>query len=356
MDFDQSEDRRMLAETLSRYLSDRYDVATRIKIAYEAPFHSPDRWTEMAELGILHALVTEDQGGMGGTGFDIATVFEELGRTLCPEPILPALMGLRLLAAAGADLEPVLAGSEKLAVAIGEPEAPWDLDALETRAAKAGDGWALTGRKSVVYGGHAAGRLLVAARTDAGLGLFEVQAKDAEITAYGLIDGGGAAEVFLDATPAKMLIEDARSAIEAAQNAGRVALCAEAVGAMDATKDLLLDYLRTRKQFGRTIGSFQALQHRAVDLVTEIEQARSITILAADALDGPEAARRASMAKNLIGRAARLVAEEAIQMHGGIAMTWEASVSHYGKRLVMIDAQLGDTDYHLTRVMEGLQA
>ncbi|GHE04956.1 acyl-CoA dehydrogenase [Defluviimonas sp. 20V17] len=356
MDFDQSEDRRMLAETLSRYLADRYDVATRIKLAYDAPYHSPERWAEMAELGILHALVSEDHGGMGGHGFDIATVFEELGRTLCPEPVLPALMGLRLLAAAGADLEPALTGAEMLAVAIGEPEAPWDLDALETRAETAGDGWVLTGRKSVVYGGHVASRLLVAARADGGLGLFEVRAGDAEITAYGMIDGGGAAEIFLDATPARLLIADARDAFDSALNAGRVALCAEAVGAMDATKDLLLDYLRTRKQFGRTIGSFQVLQHRTVDLVTEIEQARSITILAADALDGPEAGRRASMAKNLIGRAARLVAEEAIQMHGGIAMTWEAAVSHYGKRLVMIDAQLGDTDFHLTRVMEGLQA
>ena len=356
MDFDQSEDRRMLAETLSRYLSDRYDIAARNAVAYDAPYHSPDRWAEMAELGILHALVDEDHGGMGGHGFDIATVFEELGRALCPEPILPALMGLRLLAAAGAELDPVLAGTDQIAVAIGEPEAPWDLDALETLARKSGDGWVLTGRKSVVYGGHVAGRLLVAAQTDAGLGLFEVEARDAEITPYGMIDGGGAAEVFLDATPGRLLIADAAEAIEAALNAGRVALCAEAVGAMDATKDLLLDYLRTRQQFGRPIGSFQALQHRAVDLVTEIEQARSITILAADALDGPEAGRRAAMAKNLIGRAARLVAEEAIQMHGGIAMTWEAAVSHYGKRLVMIDAQLGDTDFHLTRVMEGLQA
>ena len=356
MDFDQTEDRRMLADTLSRYLGDRYDIATRNKAAYDAPFHRPDAWAEMAELGVLHALVGEDHGGMGGTGFDITTVFQELGHALCPEPVLPALMALRLLANVGEDVDPILSGTSRVAVAVGEPEAPWGLDHLETRAERAGDSWRLSGRKSVVYGGNDADSFLVAAISGDTLGLYEVQAGDAEVTPYGMIDGGGAAELFLDATPARQIMADARAALEDALDAGRVALCAEAVGAMEATKDLLLDYLRTRKQYGRPIGSFQALQHRAVDLVTEIEQARSITILAADALGGPEAPRKVAMAKALIGQAARLVAEEAIQMHGGIAMTWEAAVSHYAKRLVMIDAQLGDRDFHLSRVMAGLQA
>ena len=356
MNFEMTEDRRMLADTLNRFLSDRYDIAARNKVAYDAPFRDPARWAEMAELGVLHALAPEDQGGMGGAGFDITTVFEALGRALCPEPVLPALMALRCLGAAGAEAEALLTGQTVYAVAIGEPEAPWGLKHLEALALSAGDGWRLTGRKSIVYGGHVADRLLVAARAGDGLGLFEVLASDAEITGYGMIDGGGAAEVFLENTPARLLIADANAALQDALDAGTLALCAEAVGAMEATKDLLLDYLRTRKQFGRAIGSFQALQHRAVDLVTEIEQARSITIAAANAMGAEDQARKVAMAKSLIGRAARLVAEEAIQMHGGIAMTWEAAVSHYAKRLVMIDAQLGDTDYHLARIMADLQA
>ena len=137
-------------------------------------------------------------------------------------------------------------------------------------------------------------------------------------------------------------------------NAGIVALCAEAVGLMTVSYEMTVDYLRQRKQFGRPIGSFQALQHRAVDMLTEIEQARSITIKAAAELDGPQASRYASMAKNLIGRASRLIAEEAIQLHGGIAMTWEYPVSHYAKRLIMLDHQLGDTDYHLSKVINDL--
>ncbi|WP_102223209.1 acyl-CoA dehydrogenase family protein [Acidimangrovimonas sediminis] len=355
MDFDQTEDRRMLAETLNRFLADRYDIATRNTVAYDAPWHSPDLWAQMAELGILHALADEDHGGMGGTGFDITTVFEELGRALCPEPVLGALMGLRLLSAAGAETEAVLEGTERLAVAIAEPEAPWGLDHLETRASKAGDGWALTGRKSVVYGGPSATRFLVAALEGDMLGLYEVAAGDARITPYGMVEGGGAAELFLDASPAKRLIPDARTALQDALNAGMIALCAEAVGVAERMKEMLLEHLKTRTQFGRTIGSFQALQHRTVDLVTEIEQMRSITILAADALGGPEADRKAAMAKNLIGRAGRLMSEETMQMHGGIGVTWEAAVSHYAKRIVMIDAQLGDTDYCLSQVMEGLQ-
>ena len=162
--------------------------------------------------------------------------------------------------------------------------------------------------------------------------------------------GGGAAEVLLDGTPAELVLADAEAAIQDAVNAGIVALCSEAVGAMEVLHAMTVDYLKQRKQFGRAIGSFQALQHRAVDMLTEIEQSRSIVIKAASELNGEDATKFCAMAKNLIGRAGRLVAEEAIQMHGGIAMTWEYPGSHYAKRIIMIDAQLGDTDYQLAKV------
>ena len=347
MDFTLTDDRRMLSDSLTRFLADKYSIEHRIKVAYEAPFHDTGKWADMAELGVLHALASEEAGGFGGAGFDITVVFEALGRALNPEPVLGTLMASRLMAAAGADQESLLDGSTRYAVAIGEIDAPYALDEIECEA----KGDKLSGRKSMVYGGNDADVFLVAAKNGGKISVYEVKAADADVTGYGLIDGGGAAEVMLDNTPATLVLEDAAGALQDALDAGALALCAEAVGLMDVTNDILLDYLRTRKQFGIAIGKFQALQHRAVDVVAEIEQARSITIYAASRMGEDDQSRAVSMAKNLIGRAAKLCAEEAVQMHGGIAMTWEYPVSHMAKRLIMIDHQLGDTDYHLERVM-----
>jgi len=351
MDFNLTEDRQMLADTLNRYLADQYPVEHRNAVAYAEPFHDPAKWDQLVELGALFALAPEDAGGFGGTGFDISVVFEAMGRQITPEPILGALMASRLLTAAGADQEALVSGAAKYAVAFAELDAAYELDQIACAATASGDGYTLSGRKSTVYGGQVADIFLVAAKLNGKLAAFQVQAADANVTGYAMMDGAGAAELLLDDTSATLLIEDATAAMEDAINAGIVALCSEAVGAMDVTHAITVDYLKQRKQFGIPIGKFQVLQHRAVDMLTEIEQARSITIKAASELGGDDASRYASMAKNLVGRAARLIAEEAIQMHGGIAMTWEYPVSHYGKRLVMLDAQLGDTDYHLSRVM-----
>ncbi|MDG4647735.1 acyl-CoA dehydrogenase family protein [Roseibacterium sp. SDUM158017] len=354
MNFEMTDDRRMLAETLRRYLADSYGFAHRTKVAYEAPFHDPAAWTGLAELGVLYAFVAEDAGGMGGGGFDVAVVFEELGRALCPEPVLPALMALRLLTLAGVAVDGVLLGGVRYAVAIGETDAPYDLDEIASEAVEEDGLWTVSGRKTVVYGAGAADRILVAARARDGLAVFDVEAAAAEITAYGMIDGGPAGEVMLDAAPALRLPLDAGAVAEALDLAA-LALSAEALGAMEAAFAMLVEYLGTRRQFGQPIGAFQALQHRTVDLQIEIEQARSAVISAAAAADGPERSHRASQAKHLVGRIARQVAEEAIQMHGGIAMTWDYPVSHYAKRLVMIDHQFGDSDHHLERLIARLQ-
>lgn len=353
MDFDLTEDRRMLSDTVSRYLADQYGIEHRNKVAYAAPYHDNNKWNELAELGVLAAFAPEQAGGFGGTGFDISVVFEALGGALCSEPMLGALMASRLLEAAGAEQDSLLDGAQKYAVGISEMECPYGMDYLQVSASKKGDGHVLNGRKTSVYGGQVADVFLIAAMLDGKVALFEVAAKDTQVIGYGLMDGGGAAEVLLDDATARLLIADAKPAVQDALNAGIVALCAEALGVMVVAHALLLDYLKTRKQFGVNIGRFQVLQHRTVDMLTEIEQARSIVIKAASELDGPDAARYASMAKNLIGRAGRLISEESIQMHGGIAMTWEYPASHYGKRLVMIDHQLGDTDFHLAEVMKG---
>lgn len=356
MNFDLTEDRQLLSDTLTRYLSDKYRIRKRNDVAYAAPYHDPERWSEMAGIGIAGALVPGSAGGFGGTGFDISVVFEALGRALCPEPFLGALLASRLLLAAGEDQAAIVDGSEIFAVALGEIDAPYGLDGLSATARRDGSGYRLTGRKSAAYGGNAASVLLVVALLDGRPAVFRVEAAQAHVTGYGMIDGGGACELLLDETPSTLLIADAAQAVEAAVAAGQLALCAEAVGVMSAAYELLLGYLGTRRQFGASIGSFQAIQHRAVDLLTEIEQARSITIAAAAALDTAEGVLKAAMAKNLIGRAARLVAEETLQLHGGIGMTWEYAASHYAKRLVMLDHQLGDTDHCLGVVIESYAA
>jgi alkylation response protein AidB-like acyl-CoA dehydrogenase len=326
MDFQPTDDRRLLRDTLTRYLAEQYPLSHRNAVAYNAPFHDPAKWAEMAELGVLHALVPETQGGLGGAGFDIMTVFEALGAGLCPEPFLAAVMAVHLLGSG--DLEPLLAG-HRYGVGLSEVSAQHGT---------------LSGRLCVVYGGGSADTILGVANG----ALFQIAAKDAKIIAYGMIDGGGAAEVFLDATPATCLNNNAD--LTRASDAGALALCAEAIGAMDVSFAMLTDYLKTRKQFGQTIGSFQAIQHRVVDLMTEIEQARSITILAASRFGTDGQSRAISMAKSLVGRVAQQMSEELIQLHGGIAMTWDHPASHYAKRLVMIDHQLGNSDAHLTRV------
>ncbi|SDE68754.1 Acyl-CoA dehydrogenase [Paracoccus isoporae] len=362
MEFNLSEDHQMLADSLRRYLADNYDIETRNAAAFEAPYHSAETWSGLAELGVIGAFLPEDQGGFGGTAEDVSVIFEELGRALCAEPVLGALIGLRLLADAGRDelAAAVIEGRARVALAIQEPGIGCDLDPLSATARKDGDGWRLDGRKSAIYGGPGADHLLIVARIGAGggqggsqdgtLGLF--LAETPALIDAAMVDGGGIADLAMEDLAAECLSEDAGAAIEDALDLGRIALCAEAVGAMARLIDMTVDYLKQRNQFGRPLASFQALQHRVVDMLVELEQARSITIRAVADYGSDNQARAVSMAKNLIGRAARHIAEEAIQLHGGIGMTWEYPGSHYAKRLVMIDHQLGDKNDHALRLIK----
>ncbi|WP_299726931.1 acyl-CoA dehydrogenase [uncultured Tateyamaria sp.] len=349
MNFDLTEERQMLQDTLRRYLRDKYTTAVRNGILNSEAGMSPEIWAELAELGVLGALFTEEQGGFGGAGFDIAVVFEELGRAGVVEPVLDgALMGGRLLAAAGKGdmVEELIAGALHLAVAHGEPGGRYDLDHVQTVA----NGGRLTGRKAVVMNAEAADHLIVSAREGDTIGLYLV-AKGAEgldIQGYPLLAGGRAGEVTLDNTPATAL-GLGLAEYEAVNDLALVAISAEALGAMETATALTKDYLMTRKQFGRPIGTFQALAHRMSDLLIELEQVRSAVINAAGNLDAHDRDLHLSATKNLIGRAGRLVAEEAIQMHGGIAMTQEYELAHIAKRIIMADHRFGDTDYHLER-------
>jgi alkylation response protein AidB-like acyl-CoA dehydrogenase len=297
-------------------------------------------------------------------------VFEQLGRGLVVEPLLASgVLAGSAIAAAGSDsqreqLAGILDGTRIAAFAHAEPDSRYELARVSTTARRDGDGWVLDGAKAVVLHAEAADVFVVSARTsgdvddEAGISLFLVGA-DADglsLRGYPLIDGGRAAELRLSGVKAgaDALLGregEGHAVVERAVGRGILALCAESLGAMDAAKEATLDYLRTRKQFGVPIGSFQALQHRMADLLLEVEQARSAVINAAAALDGDRATRERALsaAKYTVGRVGTLVAEECIQMHGGIGMTWELPLAHYAKRLVMIDHQLGDEDHHLER-------
>jgi alkylation response protein AidB-like acyl-CoA dehydrogenase len=369
MNFEHTDDRRMLADSLDRYIAEQYGFAQRDRIARSDEGFSRAHWAQFAEIGALGAFFPEEAGGFGGNGFDVAVVFESLGKGLVVEPFLGALVVGRAIVRAGSGAQKeriagLIDGSTVAALAHEEPGAHYEPTLVATRAERAGEGWVLSGAKAVVQQGQQAGLLLVSARTvgaadDAhGLSLFLVPGDTPGLVwhGYGKVDGGRAAELRLDGVRvgADALLGaegEGAAVLEHATGWGLLALCAESLGAMEVAKRDTLEYLRTRKQFGVPIGSFQALQHRMADLLLEVEQARSAVINAAAAIDGERLAREKALsaAKYSIGRIGTRVAEECIQLHGGIGMTWELPLAHYAKRLVMIDHQFGDEDHHLAR-------
>lgn len=368
MNFELTEERRMLQDSLRRFLSDRYTTGVRNGILASEQGYSSDIWAQLAELGVIGALFGEDQGGFGGAGFDLTTVFEELGRAGVVEPLLDtAILGGGLIAALGDEgqqalVERVIAGDLQLAFAHSEPGGRYDLNHVATRAEARGDEIVLTGRKAVVVNAEAAEVLVISAReagevgdTD-GISLFLVprDAVGLSLRGYPLLAGGRGAELDLEGVrlPASARLGSqggAWDAIAERAAAASVALAAETLGAMETAVELTRGYLMTRQQFGRPIGTFQALQHRMADLWIELEQARSTVINAAGHLAGEPRLRdlHVAAARNLIGRAGRQVAEDTIQMHGGIAMTQEYELAHIAKRIVMSDHRFGDTDHHL---------
>ncbi|UEM07810.1 acyl-CoA dehydrogenase (plasmid) [Skermanella rosea] len=371
MDFTLNDEQRMLEETAARLVRERYGFEQRRRHAAEPTGYGAGIWAMMAELGLTAVPFPEGDGGFAGGGVELLVLHQQFGRGLTLEPYLASVvLGGGLLSRLGADaqreavLPQVIAGETILALAYAEPSGGYDPFWIETKAERAGDGWRLSGAKSVVLHGDGAGRLLVTARTGGGTGdgdgisVFLVDPTQAGVgvRGYATIDGLRAAEITLDGAAGELVGPEgaAADALEATLAAGCVALCAEAVGAMEQACELTLDYLKTRQQFGAPIGRNQVLQHRMVDMRIALEQARSMAILAACSLeaDAAERERRISAAKALIGTSGRFVAEQAIQMHGGMGMTEEAAVSHFAKRLVMIDHWLGDSDYHTARFAE----
>ena len=342
-----TDERQMVQDSLRRFLSDTWTDAVRARTLAGSDGFSRQVWAGLAELGILGALMPEASGGFGGGGGDIAVVFEELGRAGAVEPVLETLIGARLLAAAGRDVGPLLDGARHVAFAHTEPQGWYDLAQVSTIF----DAGRLSGRKAVVVNAEAADILLVTAR-DPELGVFAVErsAPGVIVQGYPLISGGRAAEVVLDNAPAQPL-GIGFGALQDAEAAAIVAQCAETLGAMETAVAMTADYLITRQQFGRPLATFQALQHRMADLWIELEQVRSAVINAAGHFETPERDITLAASKNLVCRAAKLVAEETIQLHGGIAMTQDYALAHFAKRIAMVEHRFGDADWHLERFM-----
>ncbi|HTB44937.1 MAG TPA: acyl-CoA dehydrogenase family protein [Acetobacteraceae bacterium] len=368
MDFDLTDEQRLLKDSVERLIADHYAFEQRKKYMAEPAGWSTAVWNQYAELGLLGLPFEETLGGFGGGAVETMIVMEAFGRGLVLEPYFATvILGGGLLRRAGSEalraalVPQIVAGNLKLAFAHVERQSRYDLADVATTARKDGDGYVLDGAKSVVLHGDCADKLLVTARVSGarrdhdGIGLFLVDADAAGVTrrGYPTQDGLRAAELTLSGVRVAAdaaLSDDALPAIEHVVDEAIAALCAEAVGTMQAMHETTLEYLKTRQQFGRPIGSFQVLQHRSVDMLVALEQARSMAMFAAVMAgeeDATERRRAIAAAKVQIGRSGKHIGQEAIQLHGGIGMTMEYSVGHYFKRMTMIDMLFGDADVHL---------
>jgi alkylation response protein AidB-like acyl-CoA dehydrogenase len=378
MDFRLTEEQLALQETLRRFIAKDYDFERRRSLARSALGYSAQAWAQYAELGLLGLPYPEEFGGLGGSAVDIMAVMELVGQGLLLEPYVSTVVlcgGLLRDAAARAINEALLpqiaAGKLQIALAAYEAAGRYELAHVASTAVRDAKGWRLTGRKSVVLDAPSADYFLLSARssgnrTDAeGISLFLMPrgAPGLTLQAYPTQSGGRAADLHLQDVPVDddALIGAAGQAlpiIERAVDQGIAALCAEAMGIVTALNEATLNYLKTRKQFGTVIGGFQALQHRMADMFIAAEQTRSMAILATiqAAGDEPAARRRAiSGAKAYIGQAARFVGQQAVQLHGAMGVVDELNVSHYFKRLTMIDMTFGDADHHLARFSDALR-
>jgi len=375
MDFDLSEEQRLLKESVDGLLNDSYDFEQRKKYGAEKGGWSKAVWSKLAEQGLLGLPFAEADGGFGAGAVETMIVMQAFGRALVLEPYLPTVViaggFLRhggSAAQKAAHIPGIIDGSKTFAFAQLEKNSRYDLNDVSATAKKKGDGWVIDGEKFVVLNGEAADMLVVTARTKGGqtdrdgIGVFLVprDAKGVTVKGYPTQDGMRAADITftgveVDADAAIGDPANGLPLIERVVDEARTALCAEAVGAMDESLRITVEYIKTRKQFGVPIGSFQALQHRAADMFVFTEQARSMAMLATMACDFEDAKERAASvaaAKVQIGKSSKFVGQQSIQLHGGIGMTMEASIGHYFKRLSIIESTFGDTDYHLRRASE----
>jgi len=375
MDFDLTEEQRLLRDSVERLLADHYGFDKRRSYLAQPEGWSRGLWAQCAELGLLGLPFPEDYGGFGGGPIEVMLVMEAFGRVLALEPYLATVvLGGTAMRLAGSEeqkasmLPQIAEGELILAFAHGERQSRYDLTDVLTTAKPKGSGWVLDGAKSVVLHGDSAQRLILSARNSGerddpdGITLFLVNAASNGVArrAYPMRDGTRAAEISLSGV--EVGEEDVLGeigagmpVIERVVEAGIAATAAEAVGAMETMQAMTLEYLKIRTQFGRPIGQNQALQHRATEMLMELERGRSMAMLATMLVDEPDAAERAhdiAMAKVGVGQASKFVSQNAIQLHGGIGMTEEYAVGHYFRRCMVIEHTFGDTAHHLSRLAD----
>jgi pimeloyl-CoA dehydrogenase small subunit len=376
MDFELSPEQELLRDNVARLMKDRYGFEARKTYQASPQGWSKSLWRDYAELGLLGAPFAEADGGFDGGAVETMIVMEQFGRALALEPYLQTVVLCgALLKHAASDKQRaeliggIAAGELRLSFAHMEKQSGFDLHDVALSAVKdSGGGFVLNGEKTLVGQGDSANKLIVSARVKGerrdrdGIGLYLVDPNAPGVTrrGYPTQDGQRAAEIgFADVRVASQDVlgspDGALPAIERAVDETLAALAAEAVGAMSEALTMTVDYLKTRKQFGVAIGSFQALQHRAADMIVALEQARSMMYLAAMVVGEEDAAERAktmSAVKAQIGRSAKFIGQQAVQMHGGIAMTYEYKAGHLFKRLTMIDTAYGDADVHVRRLAD----
>ena len=371
MDFSISEDQAMLQDSVAKFIHNDYDFDARQAAAESPTGFSSERWQEFAELGWTAVPFSEADGGLDGGPVELMLLMEEFGKGLVVEPYLPCIVlagGVLKRTATEAQkrtwLDSLISGEAQGALAFAEPQARFDLNDVATTATREGDEYVLNGHKCVVLNGASAHTLVVSARTSGGdtdtggISLFVVAADSAGIErqGYPTVDARQAAEIhFSDVRiPAGQLlgtVDEGLPVLEAVIADATIAVCAEAVGIMQMLNYKTLEYCKSRVQFGVPIASFQALQHRMVDMFMIAEQTRSLLLNAVmtQAGDDRRAARAAIHALKIqVGTEGRKLGEEAVQLHGGMGVTWELDVAHYFKRLTMIDTLFGNADYHAT--------
>jgi alkylation response protein AidB-like acyl-CoA dehydrogenase len=370
MDFSLNEIQAMLADSVDKFIQNEYDFDTRQAYAESDRGFSDDVWRTFAELGWTAVPFAEDDGGLDGGPADIMVLMRQLAPGLVVEPYLAnvILAGGVLRRAANAEqkerwLLPMIAGELHASLAFNEPQAGYRLSSIATTATHDGDNWVLNGCKGLVLNGGTADLLIVPARTtgntddEQGISLFAVATNSdgLKCNAYATIDGLRAAEVTLDkvsvANDAVLgEVDNGFADLDATIDEATLAICAEAVGIMQVLKDKTVEYSKDRNQFGVPIGSFQELQHRMVDMLMACEQAQSLLMWAVMASGSEDSKRAVSSIKYLVGTAGRALGEDAIQIHGGMGVTWELDVAHYFKRLTAIGALFGNADWHLDKL------
>jgi alkylation response protein AidB-like acyl-CoA dehydrogenase len=364
MDFNFSDEQEQLRDAVRKWVDKGYSFERRRAIADAGGF-SREAFAELAELGLTSLYISEEDGGMGMGPVEAMVAMEELGRGIVLEPLAQSLIaGAVLSGYADAPLKaawlPKIADGEALVVlAQQERKARYRLDFCEASAAQSGSNWTLTGSKNLVPAGDQADAFLVPAQLKGKIALFLVErsASGVSTRGYGTQDGSRAADLALDQAAAQLVCLDGLSALEHAVDIGIAALCAEAVGVMDKTIAATLEYMNTRKQFGVTIASFQALRHRAADMKMQLELARSMSYYASLKLNAPADERRRALARSKyqLGASMRFVGQQSIQLHGGIGVTDELIVSHYFRKLTQLEMTFGDSLHQLDEISARMQ-